>query len=155
MSRHLSEEEFVQCIAGQAVGAELGHVAQCPECAAELERFHNAIASFRNAVRGRTETRVASHAPRVTPPVRAPAGGAAKWGWALGAAAAAIFLMTPFFTSDKRAPEPVEDASTEMDPDALMEAVNLHLSRVVPAPMEPMMALLPNNEPTSLSEGVQ
>ena len=38
---------------------------------------------------------------------------------------------------------------------AVMDRVNLHLSRTVPAPMEPMMSLIPSDELINNSGGVR
>ena len=36
-----------------------------------------------------------------------------------------------------------DETVQHVDPEALMQAVNLHLSRTVPAPMEPLLAVIP------------
>jgi hypothetical protein len=48
-----------------------------------------------------------------------------------------------------------EQVFTETNPDAVMDRVNRHLSRTVPAPMEPMMSLIPREELISKPGGVQ
>ena len=66
-----------------------------------------------------------------------------------------IALVASFFISKPVPQEKSEQVSVEIDADALMNAVNLRLSRTLPAPMEPMMALLPSNESITQSGGVQ
>lgn len=63
------------------------------------------------------------------------------------AAAAAVILLglVPLLTS-QRPQRIITEASSEKNADALMDAINLHLSRTVPSPMEPMMSLLPSDE---------
>jgi hypothetical protein len=76
--------------------------------------------------------------------------GIRKLRWVLATAAVLLVGMVPFVTSEK--PESVSvttKVAAETSPDALMNAINAHLSRTVPAPMEPMMSLLPNDEPSS------
>jgi hypothetical protein len=59
---------------------------------------------------------------------------------------ALLVAVVPFFMRENKPHEAVEQASTEISPDALMDRVNLHLSRTVPAPMEPVMFLIPSEQ---------
>ncbi len=148
MSNHLSEDQFAKCIV--VIGRkELEHLRQCPECSAELERFGSAVTAFRSALRNRADDRAASHAFSIRPAIA----NTPKWRWALVAALFVVVMVIPFFISKPQSS--IENASTQMDPEALMRAVNLHLSRTIPAPMEPMMALIPNEEPKIESGGLQ
>lgn len=156
MSNHLSEDQFVECIVGRPARPELQHISECPECSAELERFGNTLSVFRSAVRHRIEDRVALH-PSVVTPLRAAEAGISTWRWALGAAAIVFLVLVnlPFFTSESEPQEAGEQVSTETNPNAVMDRVNLHLSRIVPAPMEPIMSLIPNEQLVSKPGGVQ
>jgi hypothetical protein len=51
-------------------------------------------------------------------------------------------------------PAAIEETSTQ-SPEALMEEINVHLSRTIPSPMEPMMPLMPSDESITQSGGVQ
>ena len=158
MSNHLSQDQFSKCIVGQPTSAELKHIGECPQCSAELERFGNTLSRFRSAIRERIDDRLALHAADVTSfSIRPAAPGVSKWRWALGAVAVAVFFlgMLPFFTSENSPQQVSKQVSTKVDPDAIMDRMNLHLSRIVPAPMEPVMSLLPNDESTNESGGVQ
>ena len=156
MSHHLSEDQFAKCVLGTSSNIERQHAAECPLCSAEFDRFCGAVGSFRSAIRCRVDAHVGSAAPRVysfTNP--APAGGVLlKWSLALmtSAVVALVFLPLP-------APEEtVETIDREAGPasaNALMDAINLHLLRTMPAPMEPMMVLLPEGESTEEWGGVQ
>jgi hypothetical protein len=157
MSNHLSQDQFANCVVGRSTSAELQHVKECSECGAELERFRIAVSSFRNAVRGRVDARLALQGPEVSRfSMRPAAAGLPRWRWALAAVAVVVVVMIPLLTSEKEPQEVIEKASTpHASPDALMEAVNRHLSRTLPAPMEPMMVLIGGEEQTTKSGGIQ
>jgi hypothetical protein len=159
MSNHLSEEQFAKCFLGQSTSGELDHIKECLECSAELDRFGNRISSFRSALRGRIDARIASQSSSSSSPwsTRPAIVGSGNWRWALVAATAVLVLIVtvPFLTTKKEPAQVVEKASTVMSPDALMDAVNLHVSRTVPAPMERMMALMPGEESVTELGGVQ
>ena len=159
MRDHLLPDEFAKCfVEGPArparpVGPELQHLDECPECRAELERFGVAVASFRIAVRDRIDAQLgeamsAAHDAGPTPVARMP-----SQRWALVVAVFAGLLLVPVLTMERNALVGVEPISVQTDPDALMGAINLHLLRTVPAPMEPLLKLDP--EPTTKSGGIQ
>ena len=66
---------------------------------------------------------------------------------ATGAAAAVVLAVLPFVRTGIKPEAFTEPAYTEADPDAVMNRVNLHLARTVPAPMEPLMLGLPDMNP--------
>jgi anti-sigma factor RsiW len=153
MSDHLSEDQFAKCIVGRSTRAELQHIRECPECSVELERFDKMLSLFRTAVRDRIDDRVALHPPDETPLRRREAGiSILRWAWVT---AAIVALVIPLFMSEKKPQKVDEQLSTETNPVAIMDRVNLHLSRTVPAPMEPMMSLIPSDELISNSGGVR
>jgi hypothetical protein len=67
----------------------------------------------------------------------------------------AAVIIVPFLTSTTAPRGVIESTPTPTDPEALMESVNLHLARTIPAPMEPILALLPSNDSINESGGVQ
>lgn len=152
MNNHLSQDQFAKCAAGRPARAELEHLSECLECRAELERFGKALSLFRSAIRRRIDDRVAVHAPDVT--LKPAEGGISTWRWAW-VAVAVVLAVLPFFMSQNEPQEDVEQAATEISPDALMDRVNLHLSRTVPAPMEPVMSLIPSEQLIRKSGGLQ
>jgi len=154
MRHHLSEDQFANCVAGRAGKAELEHIHRCPECRAEVERFGNTLSMFRNSVRERVDARAASLELTVSSIAAAPRP-QRNGGWTAVVALFVVVVSIPFFITVPKPPHVIKEASTEMDPDALMRAVNLHLSRTVPAPMEPVLVLIPDNEPKIESGGVQ
>src|SRR5262245_25766942 len=140
MSHHLSEDQFARCAIGDGGKAELEHLRSCPSCNAELELFGNAVSAFRTAVRNRIDV----HVPRQF--AESPVSSIPTWRWAVVVALFVVAVSIPFFISAPKPPQVIQETTTEMDPDALMRAVNLHLSRTVPAPMEPVLALIPRDE---------
>src|SRR5262249_27391803 len=124
---------------------ESEHVRECPECRAEVERFGKALSLFRSVVSDLADDRVVLQASNVTTFIPAPAP-IPKWRWALVVAGFVAVFVIPFFTPTSKPPEPVEPVSAEMSPEAVMERLNRHLSRTAPAPMEPVMALIPSEE---------
>ena len=146
MNSHLSDEQFARCFVGVSTVEEEKHLLECAECTATLIGFGKRVSSFRLAIRGRIEDQVAS--PELSEmafsvqPVSRRMG---KVGWLLAAAAVLVIGVIPLVTSQR--PEPaIEEVEVEASPDALMNAINAHLSRTIPAPMEPMMTLLPSDE---------
>jgi hypothetical protein len=151
MTKHLTEDQIAKCFAGQPTDVEWLHIQECAACSAELDRLTNSISLFRNAVRDRIDARVAVHAPvfEDRPPVAA----TPMWNWALVAAVAFVLVTLPLFIT--RPKQFIENTSVATDADTLMREVNLHLSRTLPAPMEPIMTLIPKNELLTQSGGVQ
>jgi len=153
MNDHLSEDQFAKCILGRSTRAELQHIRECPECSIELERFEKMLSLFRTALRDRIDDRVASHPPDETPLRRREAGiSTVRWAWVT---AAIVALIIPMFISEKKPQKVDEQGFTEANPVAIMDRVNLHLSRTVPAPMEPMMSLIPSDQLISNTGGVR
>jgi hypothetical protein len=156
MINHLSEEQLAKCLVGRHTSEELQHIMECPDCRAELDLFTKSVSSFRGAIQDRIDDRFPSQSSWVPHlAARHAASKFPRWQWALVAAAVVVLMMVPFFTSKQKPQEIIQNTSAPTDPDAIMRAVNLHLSRTVPEPMEPMMALLPNEESAAESGGVQ
>jgi hypothetical protein len=154
MNKHLSQDQFSKCALTPPDAEERKHLAACPECSADTERFRHAISSFRNAIRGRVEARVAAQ-PFVTAAARAGGVRVAKWRWAVAAAAAVLLIALPFFRRESKPQQTAAQISGESDPDAVMKRVNLHLGRTMPAAMEPVLSLIPGDELIKQSGGVQ
>jgi anti-sigma factor RsiW len=153
MSDHLSEDQFAKCLLGRSTRAELQHIRECPECSNELERFEKMLSLFRTALRDRIDDRVALHTPDETPLRRREAAiSTVRWAWVT---AAIVALIIPMFMGEKKPQKVDEQVSTETNPVAIMDRVSLHLSRTVPAPMEPMMSLIPSDELINNSGGVR
>jgi len=153
MSDHLSQDQFVKCAIGQSSRVELEHLHECRKCNAELDRFVNTLSLFGKAVRHRVDDRVARHPLRITP-MRPAAPRIPIWSWAVVTTAFVVLATFPLFMTEYVPKQAGQHAATEANPDEIMERVNRHLSRVIPAPMEPMMSLIPE-ELVGRSGGVQ
>lgn len=145
MSRHLSEDQIAQCIVGDADRAEAQHVRECLECSTELNRFSKSVALFQASIQEQIRARIALVPP---PAASKPAGSSSRTArWVLVAAAAVVLVVLPFVRTGIKPEAFTEPAYTEADPDAVMNRVNVHLARTVPAPMEPLMLGLPDMNP--------
>ena len=150
MNEHLSSEQLARCFVGGATNEERHHIRECPQCCTELERFDDVVGFFRRAVRAQVEHRTALRPssamafPSMEDATRKPA-----WRPAMATAAAVLLGVLPLLMTETKLPDMTTKPSTqESDAYALMEAVNIHLLRTLPAPMERVMTLLPQEEST-------
>lgn len=144
MSNHLSQEQFEICAFGRSGPSELEHLAGCPQCREEVERFTQGLALFRRVVRELADdsSTVRNVDFRALPAASITIPG---WSWRLAAAAALVAaIVIPFFISS---PEPAAPVQQEMSADAVMERMNRHLSGIVPEPMQPMLSLISGEQP--------
>ena len=153
MSNHLSHDQFARGFLGRPTSAELRHIQECASCKAELDRFGGAISSFRSAVRRRVDDRASSWSVAASASPRSAAKTTA-WRWALAASATAV-LALPFLTNEIQPQRVVDRTAREVSADDLMKAVNVHLSRTMPEPMEPILSLFPDYELVTDEGGVR
>jgi anti-sigma factor RsiW len=146
----LSEDQFEACILGRAGPAELAHINQCSECHAEFERFRKSLSLFRSAVSDLADDRAALQSSNLTAPALSTTG-IPKWRWALVVATFVVAVAIPILVGETNRPKPTE----QMSPEAVMERLNRHLARTVPAPMEPVMSLISSEPFASEPGGVQ
>jgi len=145
MSKHLSDYQFARCLAGQATDAELQHTRECSECETELGHFAESMSLFKRTVRDQVEDRI-ERSPSVIVP-KPSAARVPMQRWVLVAAAAAVLMVLPFIRVGSKTEKFPQPSATELDPDAVMNRVSLHLARTVPAPMEPLMLGVPDINP--------
>jgi hypothetical protein len=155
MSHHLSATQIAKCLAGTAEDPEQQHLRHCADCRAELDRFGSAISSFRNAVRDRVE----NHLDREPRPIASRSGvpGRAlvpRWIFVLATTVVLSLGIVPLLTLQRPTQRAVSNESVT-DPNTLMNAVDLHLLRQVPAPLEPMFVLIPTTDATPQSGGTR
>ena len=156
MTNHLSQEQIARGALGQLTGAERQHFVECPECRGQLELLDDALSLFQSSIRRRIDDRIALQPPEMTQFTNGLAGArSSKWRWALVAAATVVAVILPFVVSDTRPEKAVEQVSAQADADEIMKRMNLHLSRTVPAPMEPLLLVIPNEGSTTDPGGVQ
>jgi hypothetical protein len=144
MNKHLSEDQIARCIVGEAASAEVQHAGECPECGAELNRFGKSVALFQSSIREKIDARISRVPSTVAKPLGA---GTQVPRWVLVAATAVVLVVLPFIRTGSKPEALPEPVFTETDPDAVMNRVNLHLARTVPAPMEPLMLGIPDVNP--------
>jgi hypothetical protein len=150
MSHHLSEEQFEACVLGRASPAELAHINGCPECHAQFDSFRGALSLFRNAIWDLVEDRAVLRSSSVTAP--APSSAVIpKWRWVLVLATFVVAVAIPILVGETNPPKTRE----QMSPEAVMERLNRHLARTVPAPMEPVLSLISSEPFATESGGVQ
>jgi hypothetical protein len=145
MNRHLSEDQFARCIVGHAAIADLQHARECSECGDELKWFRKSVALFQSSIHEQIDHRIAL-VPSVAV-LKPSVAGVPMSRWLLVAAAAVALVVLPFIRIGNKPEALPESLSTEADPDAVMNRVNLHLARNVPAPMEPLMLGIPDMNP--------
>ena len=150
MSNHLSEEQFEACVLGRVGQLELAHINECPECQAEFEHFRKALSIFRSAVWDLADTQVALQSSEVTASSLS-SHSIPTWRWALVVTAFVVAVMIPILASQTYPPKP----AAQMSPEAVMDRLNQHLARRVPAPMEPMMSLISTEPFAAKPRGVQ
>jgi hypothetical protein len=154
MSNHLSQDQFAKCVIGQFTSSEREHLTECEACSAELERFGNTLSLFRTALRDRVDAQPASKIV-LSPVLPQSARGFSILRWAFVATAVLVFVSMPLFKREEPKPPVIENVSTDAEANALMDAVNLHLSRTVPAPMERMLIVIPDDQSITQSGGTQ
>ena len=155
MSTHLSQDQFAKCVVGQSTISDRQHLTECAACSAELERFGNTLSLFRTALRDRVDDQAASRVTVLLPVLPQSPRGFSILRWAFIATAVLVFVSMPLFRREEPKPPVIESISTDADANALMDAVNLHLSRTVPAPMERMLIVVPDDQSITQSGGTQ
>jgi len=127
MNSHLSPDRISSWIMGEHTRLEEQHVRECSQCGAEVARMQSALAEFGDAVRGMERAAkplVAVHRAR---PLR--------WGWAV--AALLLLAAVPIYREDQQ--RKAERARADV---ALLEQVDVQVSRAIAAPMEPLAKLM-------------
>ena len=154
MSNHLSQDQLSMCILGRSTPEEQRHARECPECSRELARFHDPVSTFRTVMQDwsdrETVPRLADVSVFLT---RARRFANPFWRWVPAGLAIIVLTAIPVYIQQRKLQTELEESTREDV--LLMDAVNAHLSRTIPAPMEPIMALVPQQESTTQSGGIQ
>jgi hypothetical protein len=138
MISHLSSKQISKVLVEKATPEETLHADECVECGAELIRLRETLSLFRDSVLGWTRENSDSVAPSVALlNAEKSAYGRRPLRWVLVTSLLILFIAVPLYRN-------VTDRHRETDAadSLLLEQVNAHLSRAVPAPMEPLMQLL-------------
>jgi len=169
MNNHLSQDQFSMWVLGRSTPEERRHGTECPQCRAELARFEEPVAAFKSAIHDWSDRETVPRLHEVSAFLRrppAPVTGELRW----MAVAMAVGLLTaiPIYreaealthrastTEIVRFPQASLSIAAETNDDVLlMDAVSAHLSRTIPAPMEPIMTLIRDSDSTTHAGGTQ
>jgi hypothetical protein len=145
MNEHFSPEQISRWMIGERTGQEEEHARLCPDCAAKVAGFESAIALFRESVRECGE-RYGGAAPKL------PARSSRMWSfrWASVAVALLLLAAVPIYKNSRDQRRQAEMARADA---ALMEQVDVEISRAVPAPMEPLVKLVSWNTTVTVKTG--
>ena len=154
MSNHLSQDQLSMCILGRSTPEEQRHAHECPECSRELARFREPVSTFRTVMQDwsdrETVPRLADVSVFLT---RARRFANPFWRWVPAGLAIIVLTAIPVYIQQRKLQTELEESTREDV--LLMDAVNAHLSRTIPAPMEPIMALVPNQESIAQPGGIR
>ena len=159
MNNHLSQDQLSMWILGRSTPEERRHGAECPLCRAELARFEEPVTTFKNVMHEWSD-RESLHLEDVSIFLRRPpAYVTGELRWAVVALAVALFTAIPIYRQVealRSAANAGPSIAVETSDDVLlMDAVNAHLSRTIPAPMEPILTLIRDSESTTYAGGTQ
>jgi hypothetical protein len=145
MHDHLTHDQLTRATIGDSTAQEVQHLGECSVCRVEVVTMNESLLGFRDAVLNWTHSQTKS-APRLafaatpTTPRR-------TLRWSLAAAAVALVMTIPIYRKEVERQRLIQEAEDTR----LLEQIDLQLSRVVPAPMESLVTLLPNE--TSTNDG--
>jgi hypothetical protein len=133
---HLSTDQISKFVVGDATPEEIRHAAHCSDCSSHVMRLRETLSVFRESVHQWTLSTGGS-APRTA---FLQSGRTAyrmrSLRWALALALIVLIAIPVYETINER------HRRMEAEDARLLEQVNAHLSRGVPAPMEPWMEFL-------------
>jgi len=149
MIQHLSAEQISQWLVGDRTPQLERHLAECPECRAELGQLETALAQFRGAMRDWSGSAAA-------PAWQRPAARGPWFSWprlVLAAAALCFLVALPVYWSARAREQAAEAARADA---LLLERVDSSISRAVPEPMEPLVNLVTwNSSPAENTKKVE
>jgi hypothetical protein len=157
MNNHLSQDQISMCILGRATPEEQQHGRECRECSAELARFQEPISTFRSVMQDWSDRENVPRFAQISIFLSKPRRLAGPvWGWVSATMALVIVVLTavPIYVQQSRLQQTQAEEAARRDAQ-LIEAVNAHLSRTLPAPMEPILALVPDQESIIQPGGIQ
>ena len=136
MSIHLSSDQISKFLIGEATADEERHIRECIECMEELTRFQTTLSGLRLSVQNWTAETSSSVSDNGVVRIRRPRLVLRRASWA--AAALTALVAIPIYRNAHQREKQLKAAEDTL----LLEHVNAHLSRAIPAPMEPMMRLV-------------
>ena len=152
---HLSQDQILMCILDRSTPDEVQHARECPQCRAELERFQLPVATFRVAMQDWSDGESVPGLGEVSGFLARPRRFADPvWRWAPACLALMLLTGIPIYVQQQKLYQ-AEVVDAPHPDELLMDAVNIHLSRTMPSPMEPIMALIPEEQTFIQSGGNQ
>jgi predicted anti-sigma-YlaC factor YlaD len=154
MNQHLSAEQIAQWMAGEHPAGAEQHLHQCPECSSEVARLQGTLALFRGAVTEWSEQQDASKVQAAWKVQRA-SHGFRPMRWALACVALLLLALIPVYHNAAERQRKADIARADA---ALLEQVDVEISRAVPSTMEPLLKLVawdsPGDQTTNKKNGV-
>jgi len=139
VNHHFSPEQFSKWLLGNCRPDEMRHGHECAECSAELIRVKESLSLFRSSVRDWADRQAAPEVARVLeassgfrPDLRRLA--LVSLAFTIGV----VGISVPVYKYNSGRQREVQAAADAQ----LLDEVNMHLSRMVPAAMEPFLELL-------------
>jgi len=142
MNQHLSLQQIDEWVIGERKPDVEAHLQACQTCADEVARIGGPLTLFRGAVRNWSEEQMGPVRPWV------PAGNRnAGFGWGirrigLGFATLLLLVAAPVYLHRQVTREAALAAAQD---EMLLRQVQSEISRSVPAPLEPLAKLMPDD----------
>ncbi|HXS97131.1 MAG TPA: hypothetical protein VN736_21190 [Candidatus Limnocylindrales bacterium] len=146
MKAHLTGRQVDSWLCGDATAEMEAHARECAECREQVQRLSATLRDFRAAAVEFSESQGGEAAPAGWSPAESRGFRIPSLRWA--AAAAAVLVLTtavPLYRSaqERRQAEAAAEAAKAARADSLLlQEVDYEISRAVPAPMEPLVALM-------------
>ena len=149
MNEHLSAPEISAWLCGEISADRAAHAGQCPLCRAEMARLEADIRGLRGAIH-EWARREGGENQSAWQPARMRTGRVPRLAWTAAAAALALASAAPLYRHALERRRAAEAARARADA-ALMQQVDLEISRAVPGPLEPLAGFIaqPDSSTTS------
>ena len=135
MRQHLSAGEISAWLAGERTAERDGHLRECAECRAAVERVEAPLARFRCAVQAWSSQEISLARPIELRRRH----GFGMMRLAMAAAMVVMLAGVPLYLRDRARDRAAETARQD---EALLEQVQTEVARSVPEPMEPLAKLV-------------
>jgi anti-sigma factor RsiW len=132
LSRHLSQEEIDGWLIGDRPAEVESHLTSCEDCAEKVAGMGDSLALFGSAVRSWGQEQMGSTRVFARPAI--------AW-WRIGLVFATLLLLVAMPVVRHRQADP----NTSVQDEVLLKKVQQEISQSVPAPLEPLAKLMPND----------
>ena len=137
MNEHLSSERIFEAIAGRRNLEVEKHLHACALCNEEVGRLRRSIAGFSRAIHDEAERDRASAPRQMSWTEQRPQSRLRPFTWILTAAVFATAVALPVYDKSQQPRDAIGEADA-----GLLEEVDAHLSREVPASLESLLELM-------------